>query len=56
MPPGQVEDEPDDLRLGHCQLDQPSTFVRLDAEVSAPAQQAQVTASHSTKARVRSRR
>ena len=39
-----------------CQVDQPSAFSPLDAAVSASVQQPQVTASHSTNARVRSKR
>ena len=33
-----------ELSTRHCQLDQPSALLLLDAEVNAPAQQAQVTA------------
>ena len=34
-----------EVSKGHCQLDRSSAFSRLDAAVSAPVQQAQVTAS-----------
>ena len=40
----------------HCQLDQPSAVSSSNTAVWAAAQQAQVTASHSTNARARSRR
>ena len=43
-------------RAGHCQLVEGSALLPRDIEAPDRSQQAHVTASHSTNARVRSRR
>ena len=45
-----------DTRIGHCQLVEGSALLPRDIEAPDRSQQAHVTASHSTNARVRSRR